>query len=262
MKFALPSLRLIDAVVIAAASLLVLKGVHYLSADMPPPPAFARALVDARNDPAYIQDVRNRPNAKDADVLSTASVPAKDDKKTPPAEPPKPKPPAFEPVPLPMSASEKAILERLGERRHELKQRDEELEMRERLIQDAEKKLENRINDLKSLETKNQEQTGKKTETGEAAGLRNLVTMYEAMKPKDAARIFDRLSQDVLVPVVLQMNPKKMSEVLANMSSEAAERLTISLSLRAKSAQVNVRPQNDALPAGELPAIEGAGKGR
>ena len=80
--------------------------------------------------------------------------------------------------------------------------------------------------------------------------------MYEAMKPKDAARVFDRLDLKVLVPVVNAMNPRKMSEVLAAMSPEAAERLTVELakpSLRRRRAPG--RPTR-ALPAGELQAIE------
>ena len=59
--------------------------------------------------------------------------------------------------------------------------------------------------------------------------------MYEAMKPKDAARVFDRLGLDVLVPVVQQMNPRKMSEVLAAMSPDRAEKLTVALATATRS---------------------------
>jgi flagellar motility protein MotE (MotC chaperone) len=68
--------------------------------------------------------------------------------------------------------------------------------------------------------------------------------------------VFDRLDLKVLVPVVNAMNPRKMSEVLAAMSPEAAERLTVELakpSLRPGLSQVGAR---EALPAGELQAIE------
>src|SRR3954465_4591461 len=115
-----------------------------------------------------------------------------------------------------------------------VQQKDRELEMRERLLENAERKLDSRINELRSIEEKAQE-ASKKADP-EAAGLRNLVTMYEAMKPKDAARVFDRLSHDVLVPVVVQMNPRKMAEVLAVMSAEAAEKLTVALAGRARGA--------------------------
>ncbi len=85
--------------------------------------------------------------------------------------------------------------------------------------------------------------------------MRNLVLMYETMKPKDAARVFDRLAHDVLVPVVLQMNPRKMAEVLAVMSPEAAEKLTVALAQRARGAAPERAAQAPA-PMNELPAID------
>jgi flagellar motility protein MotE (MotC chaperone) len=80
--------------------------------------------------------------------------------------------------------------------------------------------------------------------------------MYEAMKPKDAARVFDRLGHDVLVPVVMQMNPRKMSEVLAVMSPEAAEKLTVALATRSRAAAAPAATAAAVLPSTELPAIE------
>ena len=70
-------------------------------------------------------------------------------------------------------------------------------------------------------------------EKAQAEQFKSLVTMYETMKPKDAARIFDRLDLKILVEVSTQMNPRKMSEVLAQMTPEAAERLTVELANRA-----------------------------
>jgi flagellar motility protein MotE (MotC chaperone) len=128
--------------------------------------------------------------------------------------------------------------------------------MRERLLENAERKLEARINDLKSLEEKSEAAAAKRGDT-EASALRNLVTMYETMKPKEAARVFDRLPHDVLVPVVLQMNPRKMAEVLAVMTPEAAERLTIALANRARGkAEATSARSGTGLPPNELPAID------
>jgi flagellar motility protein MotE (MotC chaperone) len=59
-----------------------------------------------------------------------------------------------------------------------------------------------------------------------------LVTMYESMKPKDAARIFSQLSTSILVDLVEQMNARKMAEILANMEDDAAERLTLAIAAR------------------------------
>ncbi len=69
--------------------------------------------------------------------------------------------------------------------------------------------------------------------------------MYENMKAKDAARIFDRLDMKILMDVASQMNPRRMSDVLAQMSPDAAERLTVELANRAGAS------------GSELPKIEG-----
>jgi flagellar motility protein MotE (MotC chaperone) len=143
------------------------------------------------------------------------------------------------------SAAERALLARLAERRDELEKRAKEIDMRESLVLAAEKRLEGRIAKLKQLESRINEAVRTKDEE-EAARFKNLIMMYENMKAKDAARIFDRLEMRVLAEVATQINPRRMSDILAQMSAEAAERLTIELARRAK----------DQPPA-ELPKIEG-----
>lgn len=152
-----------------------------------------------------------------------------------------------------LSSAEKAILERLGERREELEGRMRELEMRERLLDSAEKKLDGRVGDLKTLEEK--VSPAAKASADEAKAIKNLVIMYESMKPKDAARVFDRLGLEVLVPVVQQMNPRKMSEVLAAMSPERAEKLTVALATSGRMPSFERAANEAALPGNELPAI-------
>lgn len=237
-------LRLVDAVAVAACGLLFLKVLAFLDAAPSTGSRFAEVLAHARSgwepaDPTVTGSVSPKETAPAAATTSA-----------PPAEPPRP---AGEPV----SSSERAILEKLGARRDALQQRSRDLETREQLIENAERKLESRINDLKTLEQKGDDAAAKRAEA-EAAGLKSLVTMYETMKPKEAARVFDRLKLDVLVPVVVAMNPRKMAEVLAVMQPEAAERLTVALAQRARGAggpkSAAVAP---GLPPGELPAIDG-----
>ena len=64
------------------------------------------------------------------------------------------------------------------------------------------------------------------------------------MKPKDAARIFDRLDMNVLTGLVRHMKPRVMSAILAAMKPAAAERLTLEI---ANSGQP-VAPAVDTLP--------------
>jgi flagellar motility protein MotE (MotC chaperone) len=152
------------------------------------------------------------------------------------------------------SPAERALLERLQERRGTLEDRNRELEMREALLKAAEKQMDERIGTLKAIE--NKVDSGAKTqEVQHQAQLKGIVTMYETMKPKDAARVFDRLDLKVLVPVVLQMNPRKMAEVLAAMTPEAAERLTVALATRNLDPE-RPMPASAPLPAGELPRLD------
>jgi flagellar motility protein MotE (MotC chaperone) len=145
----------------------------------------------------------------------------------------------------PPSAAERALLERLQERRQELDARARELDVRESLLAAAEKKLEGR--------TAEQGNDGKGGAGGRKdspdARFKSVVTMYETMKPKDAAKIFDRLDIRVLLDVASQINPRVMSAILAQMSPEAAERLTVELTARGSS--------DRAINPNDLPKIEG-----
>jgi flagellar motility protein MotE (MotC chaperone) len=237
--------RPIDGVVIAAVALLGLKVLGILSWMAAPPepaaqpgalPAFGRVFAYARSNDFSAPDVATTGSVsekKDEKPLTEAAAPA---------------------APANVSPSERLILERLGERRDELRQKTQEADTRERLIEESERRLDSRIDELKALQQKAASGTDKKAQA-EVEGLKNLVTMYEAMKPKDAARVFDRLPQTVLVPVVQQMNPRKMAEVLAAMSPASAEKLTVALAGQGKDAASAVA---GALPAGELAGIQPA----
>jgi flagellar motility protein MotE (MotC chaperone) len=194
------------------------------------------------------------------DVVTTGSVgakPAAKEGKDEKAAPPAPKTNGTV-IPLdesnrPVSPAERAILERLHERRQELDKRARELDMRENMLKEAESKLDARMNELKALETQ-YGPGGKKKEESEAARMKGLVTMYENMKAKDAAKIFDRLDIKVLIEMATQINPRRMSDIMAQMNPEAAEKLTNELAARATGAEKTVNPS-------DLPKIEGKPSG-
>jgi flagellar motility protein MotE (MotC chaperone) len=153
----------------------------------------------------------------------------------------------------PTSAAERAILERLQERRQEIEARGREIEIRDSLVKAAEKRLEARAAELKDLEARVNAAMLKK-EDADAGRFKGLVAMYENMKARDAAKIFDRLELPVLVQVTSQINPRKMSDILGQMSPEAAERLTVELANRASA--------TEKIPtAAELPKIQGRPSG-
>jgi flagellar motility protein MotE (MotC chaperone) len=152
------------------------------------------------------------------------------------------------------SPGERAILESLHDRRQQLDARNRELDMRESLLKAAEKRVEAKVAELKGVETRVKTEMGDRDEA-ETKRLKSLITMYESMKPKDAARIFDRLDMKILVEVSTRMNPRNMSAILAQMTPEAAERLTVEFANRTGAQPMSQNPN-------QLPKIEGKPSGQ
>ena len=156
-----------------------------------------------------------------------------------------------EPPPV-ASAGERALLERLQKRREELDARARELDLRESLLKAAEKKLETEQPPGKPGAKSGGEGggvAGQGRDEAESARFKSVVTIYETMKPKDAAKIFDRLDIRVLLEMASQIKPQIMSAIMAQMTPEAAERLTIELAAKS-GAERTLNPMN-------LPKIEG-----
>jgi flagellar motility protein MotE (MotC chaperone) len=149
----------------------------------------------------------------------------------------------------PVSASERAILERLQQRRQELEARSREIDIRESLLKEAEKRIENKVGEMKAFEANEKAARDQKAEA-ENARFKGIVTMYEGMKPKDAAKVFDRLEMPVLIEIASQIAPRKMSDILGLMQTDAAERLTVELARRANG-------DKTAAASADLPKIEG-----
>ena len=166
---------------------------------------------------------------------------------TKPPEPQGPPPGAIDLTKPAMTAGERAVLESLVQRRQELEARAREIEVRENLLKASEQRIEARLVELQEAEAKLNGSI-KKRDEAEIAKFKNLVSMYENMKPKEAAKVFDRLELRILVEVVNLMNPRRMSDILALMSAEAAEKLTI---------EIANRSGPDRTPAAtELPKID------
>lgn len=149
--------------------------------------------------------------------------------------------------------SEEALLARLAERRGELDRRDADIAMRTALLEAAEKRLDERTKELAALEAQVAALVDEK-QAAEEAGFRAVVTMYETMKPKDAAKIFDTLGTTVMVKVVRAMSPRKMSPILAAMSPEPAQKLTVAL---AATENTDVVPASAGEDLAALPQIVG-----
>jgi len=153
------------------------------------------------------------------------------------------------------TGAERAILERLQQRREELDTRSRELEMRESLIQSAEKRIDTHLNEIKDIETQIKTETQQNNEA-EAARLKGLITMYENMKPRDAAKIFNGLEDSVLLEVASKINPRSMADIMAQMQPDVAQRLTVELANKSPQAAPG------SASSADLPKIDGQPNGK
>jgi hypothetical protein len=99
------------------------------------------------------------------------------------------------------------------------------------MIAAAEKRVDAKIAQLKTL----QAQIGAllvQRDDAQKAQVASLVKTYSTMKAKDAARIFNNLPDDVLVPVAHDMKSDVLALVLANMNADNAKALTVKLANR------------------------------
>lgn len=213
--------------------------------DRPPPPLVVTRRIDTSNADITGSVPTRLAENSEAQTKPAAAVP-------PAAAAPETKP-AGTVIPLndpgQPTGAERAILERLQARREELDARARELDIRESLLNAAQKRVEGELDELKEVQGKISTETHQK-EAAQDARFKGLVTMYENMKPRDAAKIFDRLELDVLIQVASKIEPRKMADIMAQMSPDVAQRLTVELASRAEATK-------QAGGAADLPKIDG-----
>jgi flagellar motility protein MotE (MotC chaperone) len=115
------------------------------------------------------------------------------------------------------------------------------------LLKAAEKRLEQRVEELKKLENSIRLATRKRDEQ-QQEDLGKLVAMYESMKAKQAAKIFEVLDQDVLLDIVKIMKPRKVAAIMGQMNAASAGSLSLAIA-KGKSLEEQVKnTQLDNLP--------------
>ena len=119
----------------------------------------------------------------------------------------------------------------LMQRRQQMGARETRLALREAALAEAEAQLSRRADELDGLRRRLEEQMGKLAQ-GDDARIAQLVKVYETMKPKQAAEVFDRLDLELLTHVASRMREAKMAAVLAAMDPEKARRVTVELARR------------------------------
>ena len=125
--------------------------------------------------------------------------------------------------------SEIDLLQQLADRREELEQRIEEINLREGFLAAAEKRIDQKIAKLRQLQATIRDSI-KTHDDQQEAKIVSLVKIYEAMKPKDAARIFEQLEIGTILLVAERMKERRLAPVLAQMNSKKAKDVTVELS--------------------------------
>jgi flagellar motility protein MotE (MotC chaperone) len=214
MSMSLPRLRLLPATIAAMSLLLVVKTI-----------SFAR---DAAGQPAVpAAPAASEPPAETAKPATTAAPP-------PPQAPTKAAevPPAYvkpdaahSAEPRPISAAERSLLLDLRKRRDALEARAAMLDQREAVQAAAEAKLNARLDQLATLQARLEAlEAGRQQHASE--NWSGLVHVYEDMKPRDAATIFDALDMQVLLQVLDRMQDRKAAPILAAMQPDRARLAT------------------------------------
>lgn len=127
-----------------------------------------------------------------------------------------------------LTPAEIEILMRLAERRDSLEKREREIDAREGLLRAAEIRIERRVAELEDLRRVIEERI-KVFDEQQEDKLGSLVKIYENMKPKDAARIFEELEMTTLLEVAERMKERKLAPVMAQMGPERAREVTVEL---------------------------------
>lgn len=127
-----------------------------------------------------------------------------------------------------LTQAEIDLLQQLAERREALETRRRELDVRAGLLQAAETRIDKKIGELKQFQA-TIEKLIKTYDKQQEDKLSSLVKIYESMKPKDAATVFEGLDMDTLLTLAERMKEKKLAEIMGKMNPNKASEVTTEL---------------------------------
>ena len=130
-----------------------------------------------------------------------------------------------------LSPAELQLLQSLGARRGQLDQREKDFDTQLALMAAAEGKLDAKITALNGLKAEIKTLMGE-ADAQKASELDRLVTVYQAMKPRDAAARMTLLADDVRLPIAAKMKERPLAAIIAQMPPAEAKALTEKLAAR------------------------------
>lgn len=166
-----------------------------------------------------------------------------------------------------MSAAELQVLQSLGNRRTQLDARERGLDTQLQLLSAAEAKVDAKLKQLSGLKGDIQGLLGQ-ADAEKQAEVARLVTVYEKMKPADAAARMTLLDDSVRLPLAAKMKVAALSQILGYMPPAEAKTLTEKLADRLTAADQarqaigsSTTPQPASAPASQAAPAPGAKKG-
>jgi flagellar motility protein MotE (MotC chaperone) len=130
-----------------------------------------------------------------------------------------------------MSQTELDVLQKLQERRGTLDVREKDIEKREALLKAAEDQIDRKVAEMKTLQN-TIEGLLRQYNDQEDNKMRSLVKIYENMKPKEAAKIFEQLDMNILLEVIERMKEQRVAPIMAEMDPSKAKAVTAELAQR------------------------------
>lgn len=212
----LPLLIIVAMLAFSVRLTEVVTGISNLSAS-----AYAEEKTDAPNEPAHPGDTLQGHGDADGEGQSPVQVVDEDEAQAPKWR-------DATDADIDVTGVKMEMFEDLSERRKELKEQEKKLQVREALLKAAEQELDRKYQELTKIREEIKALLEKHSEEEEKR-IESLVKIYEGMKPKDAARIFDTLDIDVLVSVMSKMSERRVAPILAAMNPERARTVTIML---------------------------------
>ncbi|TAN71379.1 MAG: hypothetical protein EPN20_04725 [Magnetospirillum sp.] len=130
-----------------------------------------------------------------------------------------------------MTQTELDVLQKLQERRGSLDVRERDIERREALLKAAEDQIDRKVAEMKTLQH-TIEGLLRQYNDQEDNKMRSLVKIYENMKPKEAAKIFEQLDMGILLEVLERMKEQRVAPILAEMDPSKAKGVTSEMAQR------------------------------
>lgn len=184
-----------------------------------------------------LQAQQPEPKAPPAQLAQTAQVPApapaaaSSPAPATAAKAAPPPPPGGSSDPGALSQTEMDVLQKLTERRNMIDAREKDVERREAMLKAAEDQIERKVSEMRTLQN-TIEGLLRQYNDQEDNKMRSLVKIYENMKPKEAAKIFEQLDMPIMLEVVERMKEQKVAPILAEMDPAKARTITSELAQR------------------------------